>query len=176
MVKKGKLKTTKEKFVKHADNWAEKYMSSGAKEILIKAVLQSQHTYAMGFFQFPIELIDELSKIIRDFWWGDEENKRKMHLMAWDKLARPKFPGGVGFRDLKVFNQALLARQAWRLLQFPDSLCSRLPKAKYYPTSNLLDIAFIQHASPTWKCITWPRAVKEGSHVEDWVRLQREDF
>jgi hypothetical protein len=63
-MKKGKLKTTKEKFVKHADSWAERYMSSGAKEILIKSVLQSLPTYAMGVFQFPIGLIDELSKTI----------------------------------------------------------------------------------------------------------------
>jgi hypothetical protein len=25
-----------------------------------------------------VGLIEDLSKIIRDFWWGDEDNKRKM--------------------------------------------------------------------------------------------------
>jgi hypothetical protein len=76
-MKKGKLKNTKEKFVKHADSWAERYMSSGAKEILIKSVLQSLPTYAMGVFQFLIGLIDELSKIIRDFWWGTKKIRGK---------------------------------------------------------------------------------------------------
>jgi hypothetical protein len=51
--------------------------------------------------------------------------------------------GGMGFRDLKLFNQALLARQAWRLIAFPDSLCARLMKAKYYPAGELTDTAFI---------------------------------
>jgi hypothetical protein len=32
---KGKFKTTKEIFSKHASDWSEKYMSSGAKIILI---------------------------------------------------------------------------------------------------------------------------------------------
>jgi hypothetical protein len=40
-MKSGKLKSTKEIFSKHANDWSEKYMSSGAKEVLIKSVLQA---------------------------------------------------------------------------------------------------------------------------------------
>jgi hypothetical protein len=43
-LKKGKSVSTKGKFSKHASDWCEKYMSSGAKEILIKSVLQSIST------------------------------------------------------------------------------------------------------------------------------------
>jgi hypothetical protein len=120
-MKKGKFQPIKGRFVKRATDWAEKYMSSAAKETLIKAVLQSLPTYAMGVFKFPDGLIEDLPKVVRDFWWGDEENRRRMHWMSWDRLARPKSQGGVGFRDLKIFNQALLARQAWRLIHFPGS-------------------------------------------------------
>jgi hypothetical protein len=149
--KKGKFKPTKEKFQKHASDWSEKYMSSGAKEILIKSVLQSISTYAMGVFKFPSGLIEELSHIIRNFWWGDEENRRRMHWMSWERMARPKAQGGAGFRDLSVFNQALLARQAWRIIQHPDSLCARLLKARYFPSGDLLDTAFIQNQSQSWQ-------------------------
>ncbi|XP_051221867.1 uncharacterized protein [Lolium perenne] len=152
---KGKFKPTKRKFSKNASDWAEKYISSRAKEILIKSVLQSISTYAMGVFEFPMGLVDDLHKIIRDFWWGDEDDRRKMHWLAWDKITRPKTQGGVGFRDLRVLNQALLARQAWRLIQFPDSLCARLLKARYYPFGDLLDTAFIQNQSQTWQGIVY---------------------
>jgi hypothetical protein len=143
-MKKGKFKPTKEKFQKHASDWSEKYMSSGAKEILIKSVLQSISTYAMGVFKFPSGLIEELSHIIRNFWWGDEENRRRMHWMSWERMARPKAQGGAGFRDLRVFNQALLARQAWRIIQHPDSLCARLLKAHYFPSGDLLDTSLFK--------------------------------
>jgi hypothetical protein len=54
-----------------------------------------------------------------------------MHWLVWDKLVRPKPHGGGGFRDLRVFNQALLAHQAWCFLKFLDSLCAHLLKATY---------------------------------------------
>jgi hypothetical protein len=140
-MKKGKLHSTKEKFAKQADDWCEKYMSGAAKEILVKAVLQSLPTYAMGVFKFPVGLLDDLSQIVRNFWWGDNHDRRHMHWISWDKMTRPKSQGGIGFRDLRIFNQALLSRQAWRLLYYPDTLCARLLNARYYPSASLLDTA-----------------------------------
>jgi hypothetical protein len=56
----------------------------------------------------------------------------------------------MGFRDFRVYNQALLARQVWQLIQYPNSPCAWLLKAKYYPVGHLLDTAFIQDVSATW--------------------------
>jgi hypothetical protein len=66
-------------------------------------------------------------------------------------MTKPKCKGGLGFRDLRLFNQALLAKQAWRLIEFPDSLCARLLKARYYPSGDLLDTAFIKNTSTCWQ-------------------------
>jgi hypothetical protein len=97
------------------------------------------------------------------FWWVDEQNRKKMHWLSWNKLTRPKSHSGVGFRDLRVFNQALLARQAWRLLQFPNSLFARLLKLRYYPSGNLIDSAFIQNQYQTFQAIIYGlELVKKG--------------
>ena len=34
------------------------------------------------------------------FWWGQVRNERKIHWLSWDKLARPKIEGEMGFKDL----------------------------------------------------------------------------
>ena len=67
----------------------------------------------------------------------------------------PKGFGGMGFRDLRLVNQALLARQAWRLLAYPDSLCARVLKAKYFPKGKLLDSVLAGEASQTWRAIEY---------------------
>lgn len=52
-----------------------------------------------------------------------------------------------------LFNQALLARQAWRLIEFPDILYARVLKAKYFPQGSLIDTTFSCNIFPTWRAI-----------------------
>jgi hypothetical protein len=70
----------------------------------------------------------------------------------------------MGFKDLILFNQALLAKQAWRFLIFPDSLCAKLLKAEHYPNGNLLDTVATGETSQTWKAIEYGLALlKKGT-------------
>lgn len=98
-------------------------------------------------------LCDKLTSIIRDFWWGSEKGKRRTAWVAWKDLILSKGQGGLGFRDSRIFNQALLARQVWRILDNPDSVCARLLKAKYFPRGCLIDTVTPANASPTWNAI-----------------------
>lgn len=77
----------------------------------------------------------------------------KIHWMSWRNLGKSKTIGGLGFRDLVLFNQALLAKQGWCIIQNPESLVARLLKAKYYPNSDFLDSKIGSRSSFVWRSI-----------------------
>ncbi|XP_028755351.1 uncharacterized protein LOC114714752 [Neltuma alba] len=45
-----------------------------------------------------------------------------IHWTSWKALTKSKKEGGLGFKDFMGFNNALLAKTAWRILHNPDSL------------------------------------------------------
>lgn len=45
----------------------------------------------------------------------------------------------MGFRSLNPFNQAIVAKQAWRILHYPDSFMAKVIKGKYYKNSSFLE-------------------------------------
>jgi hypothetical protein len=142
-----------ERIVKKICGWKEKLLSTKGKEILLKAVVQAIPTYAMSVFKIPKNICKGIIDAITHFWWGDEENQRRMHWMAWWKMCVPKNQGGMGFRDIHYFNLALLAKQAWRLIDNPDSLCATILRAKYYPDGDLLNTKLKKGSSYTWQTI-----------------------
>jgi hypothetical protein len=73
--------------------------------------------------------------------------------MGEDEAAKLKEQGGMGFRDLYSFNLAMLSRQAWRLLQDPDSLCGRVLRAKYFPNGDILSAVPVSGMSYIWRSI-----------------------
>jgi ribonuclease HI len=133
--------------------WKEKLLSLGGKEVLIKSVAQAIPVYAMMVFRIPQKTCKGISDAISQYWWGDDDEKKRIHWSAWWKMCIPKGKGGMGFRDLQSFNYALLAKQVWRLLCEPESLCARVLRAKYYPDGRLLQAKPKQGSSYTWQSI-----------------------
>jgi ribonuclease HI len=138
-------------------------LSKKGKEILIKAVAQAIPTYAMSCFDLTKTLCEEISAMICRYWWSQQDEKNRCHWISWEQMTKSKQEGGMGFRDLHIFNLAMLARQSWRLLQNPDSLCGTVLKALYFPDCSLLEAKPVPTMSYTRRSILKGRdLLKEG--------------
>ncbi|XP_074296243.1 uncharacterized protein LOC141624234 [Silene latifolia] len=159
--KKPVLDIIRNKLNKRLQGWRGKILSRAGREILIKAVANSIPTYVMSIFQLPAAFCDELRGLVSRFWWGSEDGRRKISWVAWKRLCKPKSMGGMGFRDFLKTNQALLGKQAWRLITSPDCLWARLMRSKYYENASFLEARFGHNPSYTWRGILGARKVVE---------------
>ncbi|EPS64876.1 hypothetical protein M569_09903, partial [Genlisea aurea] len=122
------------------------------RAVLIKAVLQAIPVFSMSCFLLPKTFLAKLMGTIARFWWSGNGAK-KLHWLPWEQLTSNLAAGGMGFRDLCLFNKALVAKQGWRLVSRPNSLCGRLLKAKYFPHSSFLRAPLGRAPSFAWRSI-----------------------
>lgn len=89
------------------------------------------------------------------FWWGSSDDNKKIYWMSWQNMCLPKEIGGINFRDIEGFNQALLAKQVWRVLKNHNLLIAKVLKARYLPTCHVLDTTGLSSSSYFWKSFVW---------------------
>ena len=134
-------------------------MYQAGREVLIKVVIQAIPTYAMGCFKIPLGLCHEIETMIKKFWWGQRGEKRKIHWLKWEELTKSKLEGGMGFRDVAMFNDSLIAKQAWRLLKNPYSLLHKVFKACFFPNCTFMEAKCSSSGSHAWRSILHGREV-----------------
>ncbi|KAG8478534.1 hypothetical protein CXB51_028291 [Gossypium anomalum] len=116
-----------DRFRKRVEVWSLRYLSMGGNE--------------------------KLEGIMNKFWWTSNKSEKGIHWNRWEQLCKPKCVGGMGFKDLFLFNKALLAKQVWRILSQPNCLLAKVLKARYYPFSNILSAKVRSYFSFIWRSI-----------------------
>uniref|UniRef100_A0A803NVG6 Uncharacterized protein n=1 Tax=Cannabis sativa TaxID=3483 RepID=A0A803NVG6_CANSA len=83
--------------------------------------------------------------------FGFLKDKASKRIMSWE--GRHKHKGGLGFKDLRQYNIALLGKQAWRLLVHDSTLVSKVFKARYFPNGSFLSASLGNNPSYVWRSI-----------------------
>nr|ABW81175.1 non-LTR retrotransposon transposase [Arabidopsis cebennensis] len=106
--------------------WKGRMLSLAGRLTLTKSVLSSIPIHTMSTIALPKATLDGFDRISKSFVWGSSTEKKKQHLLAWNKIYCTKQAGGLGIRSSRAMNTALLAKIGWRLLQDKSSLWARV--------------------------------------------------
>ncbi|XP_021717958.1 uncharacterized protein LOC110685744 [Chenopodium quinoa] len=120
-----------EKIDRRLAGWKSKYLSLAGRITLAKSTLSTMSFYSMQTAKVPRTITENIDRKLRRFIWGGNEDKNKVHILAWDTLQKPKDQGGIGISSAKQANAAFLTKLGWRVLTKPNLLWSRVLRAKY---------------------------------------------
>ena len=107
----------------------------------------------MSVFKLPKDTCYSIQSVINKFWWNHGTNNRKIHWLSSARLCKRKEDRGLGFWDLEAFNDALLAKQFWRLMHDNSSMCFKILKAQYFPDCNLFEARLGSKPSYIWRSL-----------------------
>ncbi|CAJ2638086.1 unnamed protein product [Trifolium pratense] len=116
---------------------------------------------------------------MRNFIWGATDIKRTWHTVAWEDICRPKDQGGLGIRNVHLYNKSLLMKVAWNMLASPSAFWVQVLKSKYKcGTDSIPNVNPKQNFSITWRGIlaVWKDVVSgmqwnigNGKRIRFWT-------
>ncbi|GKV44765.1 hypothetical protein SLEP1_g51921 [Rubroshorea leprosula] len=118
-------------FSKKLSTWKGRFLSLSGKITLINSVLSSLPVFWMSMYRIPSGTILALDKIRRCFLWGGAEKGKKIRWVSWKKVCKEKENGGLGVKNLRKFNLALLGKWWGRVIEEEGRLWKEVISEKY---------------------------------------------
>ena len=153
-VPRNKMNFIVEKVMSKLAGWKARFLSFAGRAVLVKSVMSTIPNYIIQVTALLTHLCDKLNKINRDFLWGSTSEKRRLHLVGWNKIIKSKEEGGLGIQAAKSKNFALLAKLNWRLNQEKESIWAKVILRKYCSVERMRARELDRlPCSPNWRAI-----------------------
>lgn len=113
--------------------WKINLLSFAGRVTLLQSVLMTLPVYYMSVAVLPTRTIKAITSLMCRFLWGKMDQDRYISFISWYKICTEKEQGGLGFRNMKLFNHALILKLVWQVASNEDKLWVMVVRAKYYP-------------------------------------------
>ncbi|GJZ56100.1 hypothetical protein Tco_0611293 [Tanacetum coccineum] len=135
------------------NDWKNKALSYAGRLQLIASVLAFIHIYWASVFLIPKTTIKEIENVLKGFHWCQWELKMGTTKVAWKVICGPKSQGGLGIKSLGPWNEALLSKHMWNIIDKKDSLWVKWVNVVKLKGKSVWEIEIEENDSGTWKAI-----------------------
>jgi hypothetical protein len=126
-------RNTIEKLDARIGGWKDKWLSKVGKVTKLSSVLSACLPLSKSYH-------NKLVSKLRNFLLKDYDEDKKLALIKWDNICKPKELGGLGIKNLEWQNKALGAKLIWRLYNERDQKWAKLLYNKYLNVEDPVSI------------------------------------
>jgi len=100
--------------------------------------------------------------------WTRKKVKEGIHLISWEKIAKPKKLGGWGIKNIYTFGKSLATKSLWRCLMVP-SLWHEVILSKYLRKKSVVE--WLRKGSRKWYggSNIWRALTSSLTIINDWL-------
>ena len=136
--------------------WKADLLTRAGRCTLVQFVLTSMMVYLLLAVDLPARALKSIDKIRRGFLWKGRKDVRGGHcLVAWPKVTRPWFLGGLGISHLQHLGWSLRLRWLWLQKTEPDKTWAFLPVKAQHQVQAFFDAAVVTVVGNGKNTIFW---------------------
>ena len=131
--------------------WSVKTLSFAGRLQLLRTVIFGIINFWCSAFMLPKGCIKIIESLCSRFLWSGNIERRGIAKVAWSTVCLPKQEGGLGLRNLSVWNQVLCLKFIWILLSNSSSLWADWHRDIHLSSQSFWSIEAVQTDSWAWK-------------------------
>ncbi|XP_074305322.1 uncharacterized protein LOC141640417 [Silene latifolia] len=150
--------------------WGTKHLTYAGRLTLVTSVLHTLHSYWATIFLIPSGIMNNIDRICRNFLWSGKDSYLRAPVVAWDQCCKPKAEGGLGIKNSKMWNKALLGKYVWWVANKKDHLWVRWINHVYLRGRHWTNYSPPSDCSWSWKKIAHIMMMFRPAYIEDqWL-------
>ncbi|XP_050211423.1 uncharacterized protein LOC126661614 [Mercurialis annua] len=158
-------------------SWTSKSLSYAGRIQLINSVLMSMHIFWACILLLPKSVCKDIQRICARFLWSGKNEGNYNAMVSWEDISKQKSEGGLGVKNIHVWNKAAITKHIWQIYNSPDSLWVKWIKINKIKDRSFWKVNCNDKASWIWRGILKirPDARKvidyrmgDGSRTEFW--------
>ena len=133
-------------------SWRGRFLSMAGRICLLKSAFTAIPLFYLSIFKAPVAVCNKISSIQRKFLWAWGKHNKSIPWVSWDNVCKPLEDGGLGVKEVKNFNVALLAKWRWRIMSNEGGKWMEIISSKYSSSAENIQLR-LKDQSWWWKYI-----------------------